>query len=431
MTNENRFSRLVECVLIVLLAFGFALPASGGANAGYQLAPGDVVEMTITAPGETRYRATIGVDGNLTLPVAGTLAAAGLGIEDFRQRLLDVLAARLVRERAADGRDITTVIAPERVAVDVVEYRPVYMLGDVARPGALPFRPGLTVDQAIALAGGFDIVRFRMNNPFLEMENLKSENETLWLETVREQYTKARLEAEIADKDVIETAKIPQSPVPADVVAQIARLEGERLRARREAYQKTHQHYVEAIQKDGERVATLAEQQVTEKRGEALDEEELQRVTELLRRGQIAVTRVVDARRSSLLSASRVLQTVAQVNALERAQDETRLALRQLEDNHRLGLIEELQVSTGRLVNLQSQMQASVTKLAYVSGVRSQLVQDEGSPAPEIVIARQEGTSRSKITANGESELRPGDVIEVSLRRSLVLPGKPQAAPVR
>ena len=40
------------------------------------------------------------------------------------------------------------------IAIEVIGYRPFYVLGDIARPGAYPARPGLTVLQAVALAGG-------------------------------------------------------------------------------------------------------------------------------------------------------------------------------------------------------------------------------------------------------------------------------------
>ena len=45
----------------------------------------------------------------------------------------------------------------ERVVVaTVVEYRPIYVNGDVSKPGEHPFRPQMTVRQAVALSGGYD-----------------------------------------------------------------------------------------------------------------------------------------------------------------------------------------------------------------------------------------------------------------------------------
>ena len=51
--------------------------------------------------------------------------------------------------------------------------------------------------QAIALAGGYDIMRFRMNNPFLEQADLQSEYRALWTEFAKEQAPFARLQASL------------------------------------------------------------------------------------------------------------------------------------------------------------------------------------------------------------------------------------------
>jgi len=41
------------------------------------------------------------------------------------------------------------------VSVSIMEYRPFYVTGEVEKPGSYPFHPGLTIDRAISIAGGF------------------------------------------------------------------------------------------------------------------------------------------------------------------------------------------------------------------------------------------------------------------------------------
>ena len=41
------------------------------------------------------------------------------------------------------------------MAVEVIEYRPIFVLGEVAKPGQFPYQPGMTVVTAVAVAGGF------------------------------------------------------------------------------------------------------------------------------------------------------------------------------------------------------------------------------------------------------------------------------------
>jgi protein involved in polysaccharide export with SLBB domain len=85
---------------------------------------------------------TVRADGTLSLPLAGKVPAAGQTLDD----LTGTVAAAL-RERGGLRR------APD-LALSVVTYRPIYVTGDVAQPGAYEGRPGLTALQAATLAGG-------------------------------------------------------------------------------------------------------------------------------------------------------------------------------------------------------------------------------------------------------------------------------------
>ena len=80
------------------------------------------------------------------------------------------------------------VIDPEEITVDIAEYRPVYVSGDVSKPGELGYRVGMTVRQVVALAGGYDLLRFRADrDPTMELADLRGDYETLWTEFARAQ----------------------------------------------------------------------------------------------------------------------------------------------------------------------------------------------------------------------------------------------------
>ncbi|MFC6746256.1 polysaccharide biosynthesis/export family protein [Methylobacterium persicinum] len=129
-----------------------ALCAAGPARATYRLGPGDVVEVSVLGVQDYRRRVTVDVDGAVALPLVGEIPAEGLAVGDLRRRITEGLVAG----RALKNPDVT---------VELVEYRPFYVSGDVARPGAIPYRPGLTARVAVALAGGYDALRFRSENP--------------------------------------------------------------------------------------------------------------------------------------------------------------------------------------------------------------------------------------------------------------------------
>lgn len=86
------------------------------------------------------------------------------------------------RQRTLEGREVVVVIDPNEVTTVVAEHRSVYVNGDVSNPGEYRYRPATTARQLVAMAGGYDIRRIRMNNPYLESADLRSEYGSLWTE---------------------------------------------------------------------------------------------------------------------------------------------------------------------------------------------------------------------------------------------------------
>ncbi len=137
--------RSLAAGLIVVAASGtFAAPMPAPppvAATAYRLAPGD--RLRITVFGEEALSGEYGLTpaGNVAFPLIGSVAAAGLSVEALQAAIGTRLAAGYLKD--------------PRVSAEVIAYRPYYILGEVGRPGAFPFAIGLTVDQAVAAAGGF------------------------------------------------------------------------------------------------------------------------------------------------------------------------------------------------------------------------------------------------------------------------------------
>ena len=93
----------------------------------------------------------------------------------------------------------------DQITANVVEYRPIYVNGDVSKPGVQAYRPLMTVRQAVALCGGYEIMRFRMNNPFLESADFRSEYESLWADFAKEQVHIWRIRTELGEGPPIDS----------------------------------------------------------------------------------------------------------------------------------------------------------------------------------------------------------------------------------
>lgn len=117
-------------------------PAPEGAKGeNYKLGTGD--KMKINVYGEDDLSGEFAVDGsgNIQFPLIGQIKAAGLTADQFADALTRELGAKYLRD--------------PRVSLQIENYRPFYIMGEVNRPGEYPYEDHLTVLGAIALAGGF------------------------------------------------------------------------------------------------------------------------------------------------------------------------------------------------------------------------------------------------------------------------------------
>ncbi len=118
------------------------LPVPGPPTGAYRLGPGDQVGITLFGEKDLSGAFPVNDSGNIALPLVGNVQAAGLTPD----QLAEAIQTRL--SSAGLYRD-------PKVAVEVTSYRPVFILGEVAKPGQYPYQPGMTVLTAAAIAGGF------------------------------------------------------------------------------------------------------------------------------------------------------------------------------------------------------------------------------------------------------------------------------------
>jgi polysaccharide export outer membrane protein len=142
-----RSVRQVCLVALVLLAGcggpGSRLPLLQDSDPpDYSLGPGD--QVRIITYGEENLTGEFRVNdvGNISLPLVGTVHAAGLTSSGLEAAVAAALRRGDLVRRAS-------------VAVEVVGYRSIYVLGEVNKPGQYGYQPGMTVLSAVALAGGF------------------------------------------------------------------------------------------------------------------------------------------------------------------------------------------------------------------------------------------------------------------------------------
>lgn len=111
------------------------------ASAGYHLGSGDKLRITVYNEPALTGEYSVTPAGAVAFPLIGTVSVADHTIEQVTTDITHRLDGGYVQDA--------------RVSVEVLNFRPFYILGEVNKPGEYPYSSGLTVEKAVALAGGF------------------------------------------------------------------------------------------------------------------------------------------------------------------------------------------------------------------------------------------------------------------------------------
>ncbi|TMP02056.1 capsular biosynthesis protein [Pseudoalteromonas sp. S3178] len=142
----------------------------------YVLGAGDKVEIKVFGQPDLEVTALLGNSGEVNYPFLGKVKLSGLNTSEVEQVI-------------ANGLRPDYLVNPN-VYVQVVEYRPFYIHGEVKNPGAYPYQPAMTVNQAIALAGGLT-------------ERASIDKIYIFKEQTKQQQHKGSLKSQIAAGDTI------------------------------------------------------------------------------------------------------------------------------------------------------------------------------------------------------------------------------------
>jgi len=126
-------------LVALLLIWAGPLPADIGAE--YQLATGDRVRVTVYGHEDLSGEFEIDPTGLIALPLIQEVEAQGLTARELEVAVTDALQPDFLKN--------------PRVSVEILSYRPIYILGEVNQPGSYPYVNGMTVINAVAVAGGF------------------------------------------------------------------------------------------------------------------------------------------------------------------------------------------------------------------------------------------------------------------------------------
>lgn len=343
---------------------------------------------------------TVGANGKVSLPLVGEIAAGGMTPSAVANAVGEALRNRMQLVQKPD------------TTVEVVEYRPFYITGDVMKPGDFPFRPGLTVLQAVALAGG-ELRSIDFNARQREAIAARGELETVLLARTGLLMRQARLKAESAGAE--------EFTLPPELVAEGARgraaYEQEHLifTTRRDAF-RTQTNALTSLKDFLEKEAqSLTAQIETEAKQVTLVQKELDGVTTLVGKGLAAAPRQFALERTmAQLQGDRLRLDTSILRAKQEA-SRAQISLLELQSKRNGEIAVELREADQRLRELASRRNVNEDLLqeataAGASGAR----RDNVRQALTYTLVRATSPGEPVAAAEG-TPVGPGDMVKVSL----------------
>jgi protein involved in polysaccharide export with SLBB domain len=406
--------RFYKTSIVLGIVLALAVPPAFGAD--YKLGVSDRLKIKVLEWPDLGGEYAVTANGSVSLPLVGDIDAAGLHVKELAQEISD----RLQRRAGGAERPFA--------AVEIIQFRPFSILGDVQRPGEYPYRPGLTVLQAIGVAGGY--YRADLGLQLLRLDRdvalAKGDIRTLLLKQNRLVARASRLTAALAGQEDI--------PIPPELVNQkddpaisaiveseraalalendTARSEASALENIRSLYQReigSLRGQVEALtQEQGTIQQQLKELRALSARGLALSPTlfTLERtLSQILNEQRSAETAIVRAEENITLAEQRVRE-----RALEKSRTNTR-DLQQTKDE-----IAEVRARIGTANDLLKEAQFSAP-----AEMRERLV--EKGERLSVTLLRKDGEIRREIAADETTLVEPNDIIKVPMIRP-----KPYAA---
>ncbi|HEV7310797.1 polysaccharide biosynthesis/export family protein [Ensifer sp.] len=363
--------------------------------AEWQTAEGAVRDWSVVS-GEY----TVGPSGTLSLPFIGDLPAAGKTTTEVGEAIGEKMQTLFgLRDRPS-------------ASVELAQYRPVYLSGEVEKPGEYPFVPNLTVLKAVSLGGG--LRRAENGQRFArDYINANGDSSVQTAERNRLLIRRARLQAEIAEKEGITLPDdLKQIPGIDKILASEAALMASR--DRKQKLQLASLADLKSLLES--EIQSLAKKSVTQNRQLELVMEDREKIEGLAEKGLALSQRKLqlEQRVAELQAALLDIDTAslkAKQDVSKAGQDETNLR-----NDWDAQLAQDLQNTEAELDTLSIKLGTSrdlMTEALMQSVEAAQSKDKTTEAAVAYSIVRERDGKPSEIAADENTPVLPGDVIKV------------------
>jgi protein involved in polysaccharide export with SLBB domain len=392
---NRRFSDIAMALSLALI---FAAPPASVLAGDFRLGVSDRVKIKVQEWPDLAGEYTVNPDGVVSLPLIGSINVVGLNLNDLAREISDRLQRRSEKTERAFA------------AVEIAQYRPFAILGDVQRPGQYPYRPGLTVLEAISVAGGY----YRPELGILQLganSDITGQSAKLIRLTARE----ARLSAAIDGREDIplppEFAKKNDPEIAATMKSEQAALalETEMTRIEQAGFETIKSLYQNEIGSLRGQVAALSQEKESIKT-------QLDQLRAMAAKG-LALSPTLFALERSFAQVSN--EQMSAETAIVKAQENISLAEQRVTDlrqQRRRAATGELAKTRDDIVDARAKIMAATQLLGMGQTSAPGDARERSSQnaqRPSFTILRKEGEAMREVVADEMTLVAPDDVIKV------------------
>lgn len=352
---------------------------------------------------------TVGASGTVSIPLIGEISAA------------NKTTAQLAKAIGVALKERIGMIEEPDVAIEVAQFRPFYITGDVQKAGEYPYRPDLTVMQALAIAGG-PMRDPRSTNIRLEREIISGEGDLAVLLTERTQLMarRARLQSELKElQDIVlpEELAIRQAD---DDVRPVLQQEEQIFRARLDGYS-TQLQALEQLRAFFKSELGSVEAQVKAQEAEvsAVDRE-LANVRTLAEKRLTTGPRILGLERNRAQVEGERLRLQSALARVKQDLSKTQVSIIELKNKRTAEVTAEMAANIARLETVEHQINTARKLLAEseVMGSPPFLGLAQQKYAFSYKIVRKTGPDTVELTADEIMLIQPGDTLRVDIIRA-------------
>ena len=412
--NKRRLGKLALALSLAVIVSAPVLAAD------YRLGVADKVKIKVQEWPDLSGEYTVTPDGSVSLPLIGNVNAAGLRLKEFAQQISERL-----KQRSEGSDQVLT-------AVEIAQFRPFSIMGDVQRPGQYPYRPGLTVLEAVTVAGGYYRPELGMLRLGREAVIATGEINAQQIKLNRLLVHEARLDATLAGREDVplppELLKLKDDPdISATLKSEQAALDLENGLKRNgrtafETIKSLYENEITALRGQGKALAEEKESigtQLTQLRSMAARGLALSPTMFALERSYAQVSNEQLSTETAVVRANENI-TLAEERARQLDQEKNRLDSKDLQQTRDAIAEGRAKLETATLLLHEAQTTAPAEAFELMT---------QDHEGRKFTIIRKDGDAIQQLAADETTSVAPDDIIKIPSGRSLPIVSSKNLSP--